>query len=813
MTTIVLGSGIITYNKNYSLYSLSVTGSISVANGLLLGEEDELYVLSGGVANTTTVDSGAGISLSTGGIAYDTTLNSGAYGQIALSGTGVGVYINGGAMLSVGGTASNVVAYSGATLFVDGTVSQATIHAGAVENVEGELVNETGIVINTTLQGGVQNIFSLPALVGPAAIARDTIIDQEGTQALSGDAYNTTINAGGVQEIFSRIVVPGIYTPSNAVGDVVNGAGRVINYAGYTSATTINNGGIEFVHYGAQAKDTTIESGGYLVALNGASISGVYGNGSVISSGLIISTSSEIETKNLDGVTLLAPNEVEFVLAQGNTGNLMVLSGGIQYVYGGITNATTVFAGGEEILQSGTAFSTDLEGGTLENTGGTIVNPTIGSDAVLVDSSAIEGDISFAGTGGTLIIEPQYGTYPVGDSYPSEIPEIYGFSLGDVIDLPIGRSSVEFTISESQSSFSTVILSTENANTGEPVGITLTLTGISSDQISTTYSASYPEEGTITLNSIPNAAGVACFVEGTKITTLRGEIPVQQLRIGDIVKLNQGGIAPIKWIGQRSYNGRLIAGSKTVLPICIKAHALENGVPVRDLWVSPGHAISIDGGLVHASKLVNGVSVVQAERVDSVSYFHIELECHEVIFAENCPVETFMDEDFREQFQNAAEYRERYPGCAAPSRPCLPRIERGFALQAIRRRLEARAGIPSRTRPLGPMRGFVDIIGPDIIAGWIQDVFTPNEPVSLDVHANGQLIVRVLADLFRPDVRDVGAGAGFHGFELPLKQHTPVPIEIKRSEDQALVTTIWTLGGSLRGGRENQTNPIVARQG
>ncbi len=43
--------------------------------------------------------------------------------------------------------------------------------------------------------------------------------------------------------------------------------------------------------------------------------------------------------------------------------------------------------------------------------------------------------------------------------------------------------------------------------------------------------------------------------------------------------------------GRRSYLGRFVMGRKDILPVCIKASALDDNVPKRDLWISPNHAM------------------------------------------------------------------------------------------------------------------------------------------------------------------------------------------------------------------------------
>ena len=290
---------------------------------------------------------------------------------------------------------------------------------------------------------------------------------------------------------------------------------------------------------------------------------------------------------------------------------------------------------------------------------------------------------------------------------------------------------------------------------------------------------------------------VTCYVAGTKILTSRGERAVETLQIGDKLKTLHAGYQKIKWIGTRCYDGRFIAGNKAALPICIKRNAIAANIPVRDLFVSPGHAICIDGVLVHASRLVNGFSVVQAERVDSVTYYHIEMETHEIIFAENCPAETFMGEYFRPQFQNAAAYAELYPGEAATEAMCLPRLESGFQLHAIQQRLAARAGIVKPPVPApGLIRGYVDEAGPKICSGWAQDIYAPEEPVCLDITVDGRTIGRVLANVYRADLYAAGLGSGCHGFEFFLPPGITGRIDAVRTAAREVLA--WTESAATR---------------
>jgi hypothetical protein len=279
-----------------------------------------------------------------------------------------------------------------------------------------------------------------------------------------------------------------------------------------------------------------------------------------------------------------------------------------------------------------------------------------------------------------------------------------------------------------------------------------------------------------------------CFAAGTRILTVLGEVAVEKLEPGMMLVTAHAGVQPVKWIGTRHYAGAFIAGNRDVLPIVIKAGAIDDGVPARDLTVSPGHAMMIDGALVHAKRLLNGRTIIQRDAVDAISYFHIEMASHEVIFAEHAPAETFMDEQFRRQFQNAASFFARYPGERAAAIACLPSLS-GFALAAARARLAARAGIaPRAPHAAGPLRGFIDQAGA-ICTGWAFDTAHPDEPVVLDVYCGTLRLARVLANEFRADLRAAGFGADNCGFTVALPPAAG-PLTVRRAADGAELA--WT---------------------
>jgi len=185
---------------------------------------------------------------------------------------------------------------------------------------------------------------------------------------------------------------------------------------------------------------------------------------------------------------------------------------------------------------------------------------------------------------------------------------------------------------------------------------------------------------------------VACYRKGTHIFSEHGETAIEALRIGDRVLTVSGAMRPIRWIGQRRYSGSVAAGNWDVLPVRICKGALGAGVPWRDLWVSPEHAMWFDGVLIPARALTNGSTIFQEESVDEVTYLHIEFETHDVIYAEGALSESFVDDESREHFDNAPTYARLYPDATRKSaRFYGPRIEDGEELEAVRRHLAAHA--------------------------------------------------------------------------------------------------------------------------
>ncbi len=179
-----------------------------------------------------------------------------------------------------------------------------------------------------------------------------------------------------------------------------------------------------------------------------------------------------------------------------------------------------------------------------------------------------------------------------------------------------------------------------------------------------------------------------CFLAGTAVETPDGEVTVETLKTGDMVVLADGRVAPISWLGVQTVSTRF-ADPLRVFPVRIRAGALADGLPRRDLLVSPDHAVLLDGLLVQAGAMVNNRSITREPSMPEVfRYYHIEIADHSCILAEGVAAETFVDNVSRMAFDNWQE-RDAPPAIEEMN---IPRVKSARQLPpTLRNQLEARA--------------------------------------------------------------------------------------------------------------------------
>jgi hypothetical protein len=160
--------------------------------------------------------------------------------------------------------------------------------------------------------------------------------------------------------------------------------------------------------------------------------------------------------------------------------------------------------------------------------------------------------------------------------------------------------------------------------------------------------------GVLSFDSVANATAainagalvdqvVPCFAAGTRIMTERGEVAVEAIRVGELVRvLLGGGLAEVIWVGRREVDCAGHQQPRKVWPVRVAAGAFGEGRPHSDLWLSPDHAVYGEEVLIPVKYLINGSTIVQVP-LARVTYHHLELAEHDVLLAEGLPAESFLD--------------------------------------------------------------------------------------------------------------------------------------------------------------------------
>ena len=190
-------------------------------------------------------------------------------------------------------------------------------------------------------------------------------------------------------------------------------------------------------------------------------------------------------------------------------------------------------------------------------------------------------------------------------------------------------------------------------------------------------------------------APVICFAAGTQIRTPAGDVPVETLSSGDLVLTASGETRPVKWIGHADVDFRRTPRGSPGLPIRIAADALGPARPSHDLYLSAGHSVCVDllgEILIPVGHLINGGTIAEID-TDAISYWHVELDSHDILIANNLPAESYLAMANRGAFE---ELRGLLPANVEGSERthadfCRPVITEGPTLDFVRQRLTVRA--------------------------------------------------------------------------------------------------------------------------
>jgi T5SS/PEP-CTERM-associated repeat protein len=507
----------------------------------------------------------------------------------------------------------------------------------------------------------------------------------------------STMSAGGLLRVGDS--GHGTLTVENfalaSVGEVQVGV-----YSSSTGLLTITSGGTLTTN-GATTVDTGAQGGGAATLTAGEFDIGVLAHAQ--------------GTVSVDGGTLTV--EGDLFVGDGGSGSLSVEGGGtvsavnadigtstgagtVTLGVGGTLIATAVHVGANGVVNMAGGVLDPPDTVTIDAAGdisgyGTVTGPIVDNGSITATGGTLDltGDVS---GGGTLILMPDAALQLEGTIAGTASIVFTGSQealiLGSAaeVDAPVSGLGAGDSITLEGQAVASAVYDTTNSQ--------LAITGSGGAMFTLTLSGIHQQSDFIVVDG---DVAVACFLSGTRIATEFGDVRLETLAISDRVHTRFSGLAGIKWIGRRHIDCRRHPNPRKVWPVRVRAGAFGDGAPGRDLFLSPDHAVFVDDVLIPVRYLINGDTIAQQPR-DAVTYFHVELERHDVIFAEGLTCESYLDTGNRSNFEGASLPIVPHPDVSAWSweaRGCAPLVITGAALEAAQRRLV------SKGSPLAGSRG------------------------------------------------------------------------------------------------------------
>ena len=549
----------------------------------------------------------------------------------------------------------------------------------------------------------------------------------------------TTTTSNGVTES----AISGEYGSSSEGMLELSADGQSLTIAGYgVNPQTYNAGGAAVYGNAAEAQSTSVPGGAYTPVPR--VIADISYNGTVDTSTALYNVDNTNNPRSAATV-----NGSSFILSgQGVKGDT---TQGVQSATGGASSATIVNDATDtrsaQIYNGNLYVSTDSKQGAAGFTANIAEYngiPTAGATPTILPG--ISQAVTLAGNGnavngstGSVNLSPENFFFANSSTlYVADSGNPKGGGLGDgglqKWSLVGGKWNLDYTLSSGLNLVSdktadpgsagqattgligltgkvnangTVSLYASNSTIGDLnqtylYGINDTLADTTAAQASgesfTQLAAAAPDTN---IRGVAFAPAVACFVTGTLIRVARGgrveDVAVEHLAVGDLAVTASGAHRPIRWIGHRAIDCAAHPAPHEVWPVRVLAGAFGAGLPERDLRLSPGHPVLVgadarcEGGhLVPIMGLINGTSIARVA-ADAVTYWHVELDGHDILLAEGLPAESYLDWGDRPFFDEASNHALHNPDHVVPGLAgrCRPVALDGAVVAAERRRLDA----------------------------------------------------------------------------------------------------------------------------
>ncbi|QEH96929.1 hypothetical protein FXF46_12105 [Gluconobacter thailandicus] len=655
-------------------------------------------------------------------------------------------------------------------------------HAMATYNVS------SGQVVSTTLvYGDVETVSSGGATqdqhnggqryVLSGGIVRNGVVSSGGKDYISsgGSSYQGVIQDGGIRYVSGGGTADNTFIGSGGTVSAANGANILGVYA--------FNSGVLSAESGAIISGGTITTGASITANSGTLLEGTINvsSGSTVTNGTLTGSGATLNANSgsiinsarvesgatlsvssggtINSTTVLNGGSLR---TQGTLSNTTISSGGsIEFVSGVQTTNTSILAGAHVTVDSGYTFNQGAMAVTSMGAGGTVA---VQSGGILQNQILASGASAYLSSGAVIS-----GSLTVSSGASATLNGTAGSGTvslsGDGARLVISGTTMPTNTISGWSPADTIDLASIPA--ASVTSVTTTSSGITFYTAGGSYSLNVPGASTYgyALSSDSNGGLIysTCFAEGTSITTPDGEATVETLVPGTLVMTPKGAM-PVKWLGHRSITVSTQPVPEENWLVRIREGALADGVPSRDLLVTQEHCMVFEGKLVPARMLVNGTSILIDRTINSYTYYHVELESHEAVWAENALTESYLDTGNRNQFDNHT-VTAIFGGSKAGGSKTLPLETSRAFVEPIYAGIAARAG--SATRQVEPTND------PDLhlvtnFGQVIRPLRQANDRVMFMIPAN-VATVRVVSRTSRPsdvigpfvdDRRDLGVLVG-----------------------------------------------------
>lgn len=327
---------------------------------------------------------------------------------------------------------------------------------------------------------------------------------------------------------------------------------------------------------------------------------------------------------------------------------------GNDLIYGGTGNDTIAYGTGNDTIYGGDGndLIDDISG--QQYTGFDQVFGGTGNDTIWTGSDA---DTVYGGADNDQISGEDGNDLLFGDD---GFDTLYGGNGADILDGGDGPDFIDGGADQD-----TIIGGLGDTVTGGGTGLdedTLDLTAWGKANTNIIFDPNNRENGTVefldsngvvvgTLTFTDIETVVPCFTPGTQILTAFGARPVESLEVGDLVLTRDNGLQPIRWVGRRDLSFAELLLRPSLRPVSIKAGAMGNSSPDRDMLVSPQHRMLFEGAraemlfgerevLIAAAHLA-GRSGIEQKLTHGVSYIHVMFDQHEIIHSDGCWSESF----------------------------------------------------------------------------------------------------------------------------------------------------------------------------